>query len=60
MNDDDEVVQMARTLIVSYRDGALVISERRAECCSCAGDRDGLAFWRGVAEAIREIEAGWW
>jgi hypothetical protein len=59
MNEDNDLVQMARTMIKSYGGDAPATVECRIESYSRAGNRERAAFWRGVAEAIREVEAGW-
>jgi hypothetical protein len=59
MNEDDDVIQMARTMIKSHGANALATVECRIEGYSAAADRDRAVFWRGVAEAVREIDDGW-
>jgi hypothetical protein len=58
MNEDGDLVQMARTMIKSYGADALATVERRIEGYSRAGDGDRTVFWRGVAEGVREIDGG--
>ncbi|MEA2781365.1 MAG: hypothetical protein QOK29_2909 [Rhodospirillaceae bacterium] len=56
MEDDQHVIQVARVMVRSFGARAETIMEKRAEDHMRAGEAEGAAFWRRVAQAIRTLE----
>ncbi len=58
MEEDSDILAIARQLINRFGADAISIGEARAEAHRRAEESDGAEFWQRVADAVRTILTG--
>ncbi len=56
MPDDLDIYRSARLLIDQHGDEAAIRAAERADVMLDAGDLDGVAVWRRILDAIKQLQ----